>query len=158
MRETTGTLARRGLFAMAAALLLASPAMAADEARKAEAKAMVDRGIADVARLGPEAAFAVMNTGEAGGYKQHELYIFVVEVATGKVVAQANDQGRVGMEVRTMKDVDGVPYGELFMEKATPEGAWVAYRRENPVTKQIEPKESFVVRSGDYIYGVGVYN
>lgn len=149
---------RRGVLGLGLAILLAAPALAADEARRAEAMAMVQRGIADVAKLGPEAAFALMNQGEASGYKQHELYIFVVDTASGRVVVQANEPARIGLDVATLKDVDGTPYGRMFLDQATAGGVWVPYKRENPTTGVIEPKESFVVRSGDHVYGVGVYN
>jgi hypothetical protein len=35
--------------------------------------------------------------------------------------------------------------------------AWLDYKCQNPVSKAVTPKTSYVVRVGDYVVGVGAY-
>ena len=120
-----------------------------------EAKAMVARAIALYREKGAAEAFAIMNRPD-GGFRDHDLYIFAYG-PDRKVVVQANDATRIGLDADSVKDVDGKAYGTESMAAATPQGVWVDYRRANPATGQIEQKSSWLVRVDGYIFGCGIY-
>lgn len=146
--------------ALAAVFLLFAPhcAEAAGNMRAtpAEAKALVARAIALFDKLGSRAAFARINDPN-GGFAKGDLYVFVFNPG-GIVVAQAHDPARVGLEARNLYDADGRPYGRMIMEGATAAGAWVPYKREDPLTGKILSKQSWVVRHAGYVFGAGVYS
>lgn len=136
---------------------LAAPAAAqqAERGTPEEAQALVARAIDLAERLGTEVALAAFNARDPR-FVDRDLYIFVIG-ADGIVAAQAADPSRVGLDARTLEDAAGNPYGAWLVERATPEGVWIDYLRNDPLTGQDEPKSSWVVRHGDYIYGCGVY-
>jgi cytochrome c len=138
--------------------LLAAGSMgaAADERGTAEeARALVARAIALYREKGAAAAFAIMNRPD-GGFRDHDLYIFVYG-PDRTVVVQAADSSRIGLAGDNVRDVDGKYYGKESMDAATPEGVWVDYRRANPANGQIERKSSWLVKVDGYIFGCGVY-
>lgn len=120
-----------------------------------EAQALVARAIDLADRLGIEVALAAFNARDPR-FVDRDLYIFVIGT-DGIVAAQAADPGRVGMDARTLVDSEGNTYGAWLVDRATPEGVWVDYVRNDPLTGEDEPKSSWVVRHGDHIFGCGVY-
>jgi len=120
-----------------------------------EAKAMVARAIALYREKGAAEAFAIMNRPD-GGFRDHDLYIFAYG-PDRKVVVQANDATRIGLDADSVKDVDGKAYGTESLAAATPDGAWVDYRRLNPATGKVEQKSSWLVRVDGYVFGCGIY-
>ena len=130
-------------------------AAAEDRGTADEAKAMVARAIALYREKGAAAAFAVMNRPD-GGFRDHDLYIFVYG-PDRTVVVQAADASRIGLRGDDVRDVDGKYYGKESMDAATPQGVWVDYRRHNPATGQIENKSSWLVKVDGYVFGCGIY-
>jgi len=63
----------------------------------------------------------------------------------------------VGREVSSFTDVDGKAFGAEMLDAASPDGAWVDYKWLDPATDQIEPKSSWLVEHGGYIFGAGIY-
>lgn len=122
---------------------------------KAEAQAMVDRAIALFVELGPGPAFKRMNDPK-GGFRDRDLYIFVIG-PDKRVVAQAGDPKRVGLDVTKIRDSRGALYGIAILKAATPKGAWVDYWRRDPITGKDLPKHSWVRLHKGYVFGVGVY-
>jgi cytochrome c len=118
-----------------------------------EAQALVARAIALYREKGI-AAFAVISWPD-GGFIDGELYVFVI-APDRRIVAHA-ELDRLGIDVGPIVDIDGKPYGRLLVEEATPEGTWLDYKRKNPVTSQIEPKRSWIVKVDGYVFGSGVY-
>jgi signal transduction histidine kinase len=133
----------------------ATVAVAEERGTADEAKAMVAKAIALYREKGAPAAFAIMNSPD-GGFRDHDLYIFAYG-PDRKVVVQAADASRIGLDADSVSDVDGKHYGTESMAAATPEGVWVDYRRANPATGQIEQKSSWLVRVDGYIFGCGIY-
>lgn len=150
---TLSKCALMSLFALV--LVLPVPVMAQERGTVDEAQDLVARAIDYFDTFGAEAAFAEMNSGESS-FRDRDLYVFVV-AAGGEVVAQVADPGRVGMDARTLRDAADTAYGSMIIDNATPEGAWVEYLREDPLTGEIAPKASWVVRHDNYIFGCGVY-
>jgi hypothetical protein len=131
---------------------------AAERGTAEEAKAMVAKAVALFKEKGV-AAFDVINGG--GTFRMKDLYVFVhssgpdaTVVAYGGPPVDPPPLGRKSVDI---KDADGKPIGQMFQDRATPEGTWVDYRWMNPATKTPEQKSSWLVRAGDYIFGCGIY-
>lgn len=146
--------------ALAAVVSLFAPhyaeAAGSIRATPAEAKALVARAIVLFDKLGPKAAFARINDPN-GGFAKWDLYVFVFNPG-GVIVAQAQEPSRVGLKARNLYDADGRPYGRMIMNKATAAGAWIPYKRKDPLTGKILSKRSWVVRHASYVFGAGVYS
>jgi len=124
----------------------------------ADAKAMVAKAIELYDATSAAEAFKVMNQGEATGFLEGDIYIFAFSTGpSAKVVVQAADQNRVGLDVASLKDSAGKLYGEEILKQATPDGAWVDYMRLNPSTQKEEQKSSWVVLHDGYVFGCGIY-
>jgi Signal transduction histidine kinase len=155
---------RRALLVALAASLLAgglltsaSSVLAEQHGTREQAQAMVAKAIALYDEKG-KAAFEVMDQGAASGFRQEDLYIFVIGTGPdARVVAHGLDRQRIGAVVAALTDSRGNAYGKQLLEGATPEGAWVNYDRVNPESGKEEPKSSWVVLHDGYIFGCGVY-
>jgi signal transduction histidine kinase len=100
-------------------------------------------------------AFADM-TAPSTSFVDRDLYIFVIG-PDHRIVAHAADAARVGVDAQTLVDTDGKPFGNEMIAYATEDGAWVDYKFADPLTGADEPKSSWVVRHGGYIFGCGIY-
>lgn len=65
------------------------------------------------------------------GIRDRDLYVFVVG-PDGTVVGHGYDPARLGLEVRTVKDSSGDPYGRRILDEATDDGVWIDYLRTDP--------------------------
>jgi signal transduction histidine kinase len=155
---------RRCFFGRAA--LVVGAALAASMAGRAraeqrgtpeDAKAMVAKAI-ELYKAKGAASFDIMNKGESMGFRHGDIYIFVFRAgAQPRVVAQAADSTRVGLDVTTLTDSAGKAFGKEMLARASAEGAWVDYVRNNPVTNKEEPKSSWVRLYDGYVFGCGIY-
>ena len=149
--------------AASAAVLALSPAAFAQQAGGAadEAKAMLMRAV-EAVKADKAKALDMFNKGE-GGLLDRDLYVFCNNVSDGKAVATGNPNRKqiLGMDVRTLKDSSGKPYGaELYAAYQKPEGeiTEMSYMVPRPgVDKTPVPKVSLVTRVGDLGCGVGYY-
>jgi cytochrome c len=128
---------------------------AAERGTAEEAKAMVAWAIALYREKGAAEAFAIMNRPD-GGFRDRDLYVFAYG-PDRKVVVQAADATRIGLDAEAVRDADGKYYGKESLAAATPQGVWVDYRRANPANGQIEQKSSWLVRVDGYVFGCGIY-
>lgn len=138
-------------------ILGASLSFAAGEAgTKDEAVAMVKKAIAYYKANGQEKAFAEFSNPK-GKFKDRDLYVVVYNME-GKCLAHGSKKSMIGKELIDFKDVDGKPYMKeriaLMKKQKT---AWQNYKFLNPVTKKIQPKEMYIERDGNLIFGCGVY-
>jgi cytochrome c len=155
---------RRALLGALAASLIAggllaaaSPGQAQQHGTREQAEAMVAKAIALYDEKG-KAAFEVMDQGAASGFRQGDLYIFVLGTGQdARVVAHGLDLRRIGEAVAALNDSQGKAFGKEMLARATPDGAWVDYLRVNPQNGKDEPKSSWVVLHDGYIFGCGVY-
>jgi signal transduction histidine kinase len=138
-----------------AAMALAGAALAQQFGSAAEAKAMIEKAVAEL-KKGEAAALAKFNAGEAG-FKDRDLYVFCYEMTTGKFTAHVN-KALLGTDVKALKEKDGAPLGEKVFN-ASKEGTitTVAYNFPKPGTTDPVPKESYVTRVGNQGCGVGYY-
>jgi len=124
-----------------------------------DAKALVAKTIALLNKEG-EAAFTKINAG-LEGTRDRDLYAFVHGTGPdAKVLSYGGpklEKNPIGRPVNEIVGFAGKPIGRLVAELATEQGAWLDYKWIDPTTGKVEQKFSWVVRSGPYIVGCGVY-
>lgn len=122
---------------------------------RASAESLVNRGVALFQEKGPEEGIRIVNQ-RSKPFFDGDLYLFVIG-PDGKIVAHAFDEARIGIPAEELYDEEGQPYGKLMVKLANDKGVWIPYRQFNPVSKKVEPKNSFVRKANGYIFGCGVY-
>ena len=142
---------RAGTMMMVAALA-AGYACAAEYGSAKEARAMLDRAVADV-KKDKVAALARFTKGEAG-YKDRDLYPFCASL-DGTTTAHPT---MVGKNLTELKDKSGKAFGQEML-KVAEEGKVkeVAYMWPKPGQTEPVQKVSYVTRVGDQVCGVGYY-
>jgi signal transduction histidine kinase len=137
-------------------LVMAGTAQAADQGTAAEAEAMVKKAVAYVKANGPEKAYEEFTNGKS--FKDRDLYIIVYDL-NGKNLAQGANPKLVGKDLIGLKDPDGKPLIQMFVDLAKSKGkGWVeGYKFLNPVTQKIEGKAMYLERVGDTLVGCGIY-
>jgi signal transduction histidine kinase len=117
---------------------------------------LVEKGVAYIKANGKEKAFAEF-TDTKGKFIDRDLYIFVVDFK-GLTLAHGGNPKLVGKDMSELKDSDGKFFIKAFIELAKTKGSgWVDYKWQNPVTKNIEPKSTYIQRYEDYFLGCGIY-
>ena len=139
--------------ALSSILILSEPCLAAEFGTADEAKALLERAIADV-KADASAALAKFNSGE-DGYRDRDLYVFCFSGTDGIISAHP---ALVGQDVRELKDNTGKAFGEEMFGSAQ-EGAISEIEYMFPRPGETEPvaKESYYTRISDEICGVGYY-
>ena len=133
--------------------ILAGSSFAAEFGTAEEARALLERAIADV-KADATGALAKFNSGE-DGYRDRDLYVFCFSGADGVISAHP---ALVGTDVRGLKDNTGKAFGEEMFSSAQ-EGAVSEIEYMFPRPGETEPvaKESYYTRIGSEICGVGYY-
>ncbi len=129
----------------------------AERGTAAEAQAMVAAAIAYFDANGAEVTFTKFTDNPAPEFLDRDLYVFVIGVNDRLIKAHGSDSSRLGTDITTIIDVDGKNVGEAILTNATPSGAWVDYKWEDPITEETHPKQSWVRVHASYIFGVGIY-
>lgn len=139
-----------------ATLALAGQARAADQGTPDEAKAMAEKAAAYLKEHGKDAAYKAFDDG-ADGFRDRDLYVFVVDSA-GTTVAHGANAKLIGKNLLKVKDVNGVYFVKEMMDKSANGGSgWVDYAWPHPETKKITPKTAYVIGLSDVFVGVGAY-
>jgi hypothetical protein len=138
------------------ALLVATSALAADRGTPAEAEAMVKKAVAFIKTNGPDKSYEEFTHGK--GFKDRDLYVIVYDL-NGKNLAQGANPKLVGKDLIGLKDADGKPIIQMFVDLAKGKGkGWVeGYKFLNPVSQNIEGKAMYLERVGDTLVGCGIY-
>jgi signal transduction histidine kinase len=137
----------------AACVLIAAGAAAGDKGTPDEAKALLDKAVA--AMQADEAkAIAAFNDAK-GGYVDRDLYVFCFK--DGGDITAHRDPGMVGKNAAALKDPEGKAIGAEMVALAGKGGGSVEYKWENPVTRQVGAKISFLKKAGSQTCGVGAY-
>ncbi len=136
--------------------VLATPALATEQGTAPEAEAMVKKAVAFIKTGGPDKAYDEFTHGK--GFKDRDLYIIVYDL-NGKNLAQGANPKLVGKDLINLKDPDGKPLIQMFVELAKTKGkGWIeGYKFLNPVTQKIEGKAMYLERVGDTLVGCGIY-
>jgi signal transduction histidine kinase len=144
------------MLALTAALMLmgATGASAQSFGTAAEAKAMLEKGMAAL-KADEKAALAAFPKTD-GGFRDRDLYVFCYNTSDGKFTAHPNP-ALMGTDVRALKAGDDV-FGVRIFEAAKPGAiATVNYNFPKPGTTEPVPKESYVTVVGGQGCGVGYY-
>jgi|tagenome__1003787_1003787.scaffolds.fasta_scaffold20950465_2 cytochrome c len=132
---------------------LSLPVHAAPNAAPDEAKAMAVRAAEFLRTAGQEKAFAAFNANDSQ-FHDRDLYVFAW-TTDGMCVAHGANPVLIGRNLLNLKDIEGKPIGNEFV--AVSDASWISYKWQNPQTKGIEHKTSYVVRVDNFIVGVGAY-
>ena len=133
--------------------LVAGPASAQEMGTAAEAKAMLEKVVADVKANKTKTLQDIT----AGTYNQKDLYPFCGG-ADGKYTANGANKSVVGQSLKDLKDKSGKAIGEEFYKEAKPgKFAEVSYVFPKPGETTPVPKESYITKVDDEICGVGYY-
>ena len=134
----------------------AVPARAAPHATSAQAKAMLEKAVAEVKTAGPQKAFAEFNVSK-GPFNTGELYVFAFDLH-GVYRAYGAHPGLVGQDVSDLTDVEGKPIVKDMIEIAKTAGhGQINYLWLNRGDNRLEHKMSLIELVGDTVVGVGYY-
>lgn len=138
------------------AMMMFGAVHAADQGTAAEAEAMVKKAVAYIKAQGPEKAYDEFTNGKS--FKDRDLYIIVYDL-NGKNLAQGANPKLVGKDLIGLKDPDGKPLIQMFVDLAKTKGkGWVeGYKFLNPVSQKIEGKAMYLERVGETLVGCGIY-
>ena len=139
---------------VAFSICAAGTALAASNPKK-DAEGLVKKAVAFFKAHGKEKTFAEINNPK-GQFVKGELYIFVNDF-NGISLAHGGNQKLIGKNMLGLKDSDGKPFIQEFIKAAKQGGGWVDYKWNNPVTKKIEAKSSYIEPAGDIYFGCGIY-
>ncbi len=125
-------------------------------ASKAEAEAMVKKGVAYIKANGPAKAHEEISS-KKSQFTDRDLYL-VVYGLDGTVLAHGANTKMIGKNLIELKDIDGKAFVKerVDLAKAKP-SFWQSYKFTNPETKKIEPKVMYCERLGDTAVCGGVY-
>lgn len=129
-----------------------APRAGADDAR-----AMLDRALALIRAEGPAIAALTFND-RRGAFVHDDLYVFMINLESGKFEATGMNPALAGTDARGLKDAEGHAIVAEMMDKLkSADEATVDYVWRNPVTNRVEHKRSYVRREGGSLIGVGHY-
>ncbi|MFL6660074.1 MAG: cache domain-containing protein [Massilia sp.] len=146
------------LFALIAvfAAALYAPSSFAQTNTPAEAIALVDSGLAYMKKNGKDSLIKEINA-KNPQFIQGELYLYVRSI-DGTILAHPVNARLIGKNMLDLPDADGKYYRKEILEIAKTKGkGWVNYSYNNPVSKVIEKKSTYLVLSGDVILEAGIY-
>ncbi|MBK1680732.1 cache domain-containing protein [Rhodocyclus tenuis] len=130
-----------------------APRSTADDARK-----LLDSAVAEVRRLGIARAADSFNDAH-GRFVRDDLYVFAVNLASGKFEAHGMNPRWVGTDASDLRDVEGHPLIREMIDLAKTRGEGVVdYVWRNPVTNSVEKKRSFIRRENGSLIAVGFYS
>jgi len=137
--------------------MAAVPALAAGNASRDEASAMVKKGVAFIKANGVEKGYAAISD-KAGPFIDRDLYL-VVYGLDGKCLAHGANAKQIGRDLIDLTDIDGKYFVKerVTLAKAKPGGFWQEYKFTNPVSKKVEPKVMYCEKLGENAVCGGVY-
>ncbi len=121
-----------------------------------DAQQLVEKGVALIASQGRQKAFAEFARPN-GEFIKRDLYLFVYDTA-GNVLAHGGNPSLVGKSMIDAKDAGGKQFIRERIEIALSQGSgWQDYMFNNPESKMVESKTSFIRKIDDMIVGCGIY-
>ena len=144
------------LTAAALCLAVAGAACAAEPTDK-DAIAMTERGAALIKSHGRVEMMKRINAKDPE-FVQGALYLDMRDLYTGIVLAHPINSSLVGKDLTDVPDGSGKKYRREIIELAQKAGkGWVEYHYKNPVSGQIEPKSTYILRVDDVVLEAGIY-
>jgi signal transduction histidine kinase len=143
------------LFTVVLALTHNAAFASGDRASKADAEAMVAKGVAAVKAKG-EAAY-VDFTAPSKTYVDRDLYLVIYDL-TGKCLAHGQNPKQVGKDLINLKDPDGKEFvKERVTLAASKAKFWQDYKFTDPLTKTVQAKQAYCEKQGNLIICGGIY-
>ena len=125
-------------------------------ATKAQAEAMVKKGVAFIKTGGADKAYTEISK-KGGQFTDRDLYLVVYSLE-GVVLAHGSNQKMVGKNLIELKDIDGKAFVKERVDLAkTKAQFWQQYKFTNPENKKIEPKVVYCERLGETAVCGGIY-
>jgi cytochrome c len=125
-------------------------------ATRADAEAMVKKGVAHIKSAGDAKAYAEI-TAKTPQFILHDLYLVVYKL-DGTVVAHGANAKMVGKNLIELKDIDGKAFVKERVDLAKSKASfWQEYKFTNPENKKIEPKAMYCEKLNDTVVCGGVY-
>lgn len=91
-----------------------------------------------------------------GKFREGDVYVFAYDL-TGTMLAHPNNS-LVGQNLIDVPDPDGKLFRKEIVDVAVGKGSgWVDYKYQNPKTKLLEPKTTYVEKAEDIIICCGIY-
>ena len=126
--------------------------------RRDDARKLLDSASSEVKKLGIAKAAASFND-PRGKFVHDDLYVFAVNLQSGKFEAHGMSPKWVGTNASDLQDVEGKPLIKEMLELAKTKGeGTVDYVWRNPVTNAVEKKRTFIRRENGSLIGVGFYS
>jgi signal transduction histidine kinase len=142
-----------GLAMMAVVVLASGVAAAAEYGTREEARAMLDKVVADMKKDKPGTLARITQR----GYNDRDLYPFC-SGPDGKISAHGAILERIGSDQAKLKDSKGKPFGAEIRSVAKPgQIAEVSYMYARPGSSEHAPKVSLVTEVDDQVCAVGYY-
>jgi cytochrome c len=128
---------------------------AGERATKAEAEAMVAKGVAAIKAKG-DGAYVDL-TAPSKTFVDRDLYLTVYDL-TGKCLAHGQNPKQVGKDLMNLKDPDGKEFVKERVEMAASKGKfWQDYKFTDPLTKTVQAKQALCEKVGNVIVCGGIY-
>ena len=144
------------MLAMLVALMVPCGFATAAEYTRDDAVKMVEKAAAFSRANGKDKLITEVNV-RNGRFHQGELYVYVTDLAY-TILAHPVNPRLIGQYIVDVPDVDGKPYRKEMVEMAKTKGhGWVDYKYKNPVSGKVEPKTSYLSKTGDMIIICGIY-
>ncbi|MFZ6847396.1 cache domain-containing protein [Undibacterium sp. RuRC25W] len=122
----------------------------------ADAVAMVEKGLSYLNKNSKEGLIAEINN-KNPEFIKGDIYLYVRSI-DGIILAHPVNAKLVGKNMLELPDADGKLYRKDIVNLAKTKGkGWVDYRYNNPVSKEVENKSTYIVRTGDIILEAGIY-
>lgn len=135
--------------------LSAGLAFANDRASKADAEAMVAKGVAALKAKG-DAVYLEM-TAPNKTFADKDLYLVVYDM-NGKCLAHGQNPKQVGKDLMNLKDPDGKEFVKERVQLAASKGKfWQDYKFTDPLTKTVQPKQMYCEKVNNVAVCGGVY-
>jgi cytochrome c len=91
-----------------------------------------------------------------GQFREGDVYVFAYDL-TGSMLAHPNN-ALIGHNLTDVPDPDGKFFRRDFIQTALTKGSgWVDYKYQNPKTKAMEMKSTYVEKVEDIIICCGIY-
>ncbi|NBF05211.1 calcium channel protein [Pseudomonas sp. Fl5BN2] len=94
-----------------------------------------------------------------GGFLEDDLYVFVVDLDSGRYLAHGTNLRLLNTDFSKVKDPQGKPVGEPMLAlMARQDQGEYDYRWKNPVTGKTEDKHAYLRKVGNLLVAVGYYS
>jgi len=122
-----------------------------------DAKKLLNAASAEIKTRGMAKALENFNNPH-GSFAHDDLYVFAVNLSTGKFEAHGDNPKWTGTDASDLHDAEGHPLIKDMLELAKTKGeGTVDYVWRNPVTNAVEKKRTFIRRENGSMIGVGFY-